>query len=445
MNILFIISFACVCLLACAEKSADTLETIKNTGTIVVLTTNQPTTYYLDQNENPSGPEYDMVESFATYLGVKTSYKVLSSTSEVIVALSNGEGHLAAAGLTKTPARESQFDFGPTLMNVSEELICHRKSASVDNIGTLENLEVVVASSTSYIETIKAQIPNMQLVIDDELRTPQLLEKVNAKKIQCTISDSTIYAISRRYHPDLISRYEFNKDLELAWMLPQMSVLLRQEIDTWLTEYKKRGDLSQLHDKYYSYLDTFDYVDIKTFKRRIESRLPKYKAMFIAAAKENNISASLLAAQSYQESHWDPKAKSPTGVRGIMMLTQPVAKSLGVTSRLDAQQNIFAGAKYFAKMKNMFDDQVNPLDRDWMALAAYNIGRGHFRDAQNLTTKQGGNAQRWLDIKETLPLLSDKKYYESLRYGYARGNEPVQYVQRIREYNDILIHEFNKP
>jgi membrane-bound lytic murein transglycosylase F len=152
----------------------------------------------------------------------------------------------------------------------------------------------------------------------------------------------------------------------------------------------------------------------------------------------------LLAAQSYQESHWNPKAKSPTGVRGIMMLTQPVAKSLGVTSRLDAKQNIFAGARYHAKMKKMFVDDVHEPDRTWMALAAYNVGRGHFHDAQALARKLGKNPHLWIDMKEVLPLLSEKQYYKDLKYGYARGNEPVQYVTRIREYDDILVNYFTE-
>ena len=113
-----------------------------------------------------------------------------------------------------------------------------------------------------------------------------------------------------------------------------------------------------------------------------------------------------------------------------------------MTSRLDAKQNIFAGAKYHAKMKNMFDDSVTEPDRTWMALAAYNVGRGHFRDAQGLAKELGKNPDLWIDMKEVLPLLSEKKYYKELRYGYARGNEPVQYVTRIRDYDDILVKHF---
>ena len=125
-----------------------------------------------------------------------------------------------------------------------------------------------------------------------------------------------------------------------------------------------------------------------------------------------------------------------------MMLTQPVAKSLGVTNRLDAKQNIYAGAKFQAKMKKMVNEIDEP-DQTWLALAAYNVGRGHFRDAQSLARKLNKNPDRWSEMKDVLPLLSEKKYYKDLRYGYAHGKEPVRYVTRIRSYDDLLYKSFS--
>ncbi|MFT5084965.1 MAG: membrane-bound lytic murein transglycosylase F, partial [Lentisphaeria bacterium] len=291
-------------------------------------------------------------------------------------------------------------------------------------------------------ETMRANYPTIKIDTDASVSTPKLLEKVRDQQVQCTISDSSIFSINRRYYPEIAKRYTLQEGAQLAWMFEQNNPALNQVIKTWFTAYQASGNFEQMNEKYFGHIEAFDYVDIQKFKRRIKSRLPKYKAMFIEAAQKYDIPPALLAAQSYQESHWNPRAKSPTGVRGIMMLTLPVAKSLGVTSRLNAEQNIFAGAKYFARMQNMFDEEVLEPDRTWMALAAYNVGRGHFRDAQMLAKKLGKSPYIWTDIKEVLPLLSDKKYYTDLRYGYARGNEPVQYVTRIRDYDDILEQEF---
>jgi len=437
----------CLTLLSCSSseqgKTEDLLNKILKKKELVVLTTNQPTTYYIDRDENPTGPEYDMTRSFAQSLGVATRYIELDSTEAVIDALRKGEGDIAAAGLTITSERQAEFDFGPAYMDVSEYLVCHRDAAFADDIEDLKGLEIVIPTATSYVDTLYRQYPGVDWSLNDNLLTPNLLEKVRSKEIECTISDSTIFDISRRYYPEISVKYTLHKGSQLAWMYAKNNPRLDSAINKWFTQYQDSGEYAQIIEKYYGHIDVFDYVDIQKFKRRIKDRLPKYKDMFIKAAKKNGISSALLAAQSYQESHWNPKAKSPTGVRGIMMLTQPVAKSLGVTSRLDAKQNIYAGAKYHAKMKKMFDDNVTEPDRSWLALAAYNVGRGHFRDAQGLAEKLGKNPNLWIDMKEVLPLLSEKEYYKDLTYGYARGNEPVQYVTRIRDYDDILVQYFS--
>jgi membrane-bound lytic murein transglycosylase F len=438
----------CLIMLSCSSseqgKTGDLLDRIIKNKELVVLTTNQPTTYYIDRDENPTGPEYDMTRSFAHTLGVETRYIEFDSTEAVIDALRKGEGDIAAAGLTVTSERQAEFDFGPAYMDVSEYLVCHRDAGFADTIEDLKGLEIVIPAATSYADTLNKQFPGIDWSLDDNLLTPRLLEKVRSKEIECTISDSTIFDISRRYYPEISVKYTLHKGSQLAWMYAKNNPRLASAINRWFTEYRDSGAYAQKIEKYYGHIDVFDYVDIQKFKRRIKDRLPKYKDMFIKAAKKNGISPALLAAQSYQESHWNPKAKSPTGVRGIMMLTQPVAKSLGVTSRLDAKQNIFAGAKYHAKMKKMFDENVTEPDRSWMALAAYNVGRGHFRDAQGLAEKLGKNPNLWIDMKEVLPLLSEKEYYKDLTYGYARGNEPVQYVTRIRDYDDILVQYFTE-
>jgi len=423
-------------------KTEDVLDGILKQNELVVLTTNQPTTYYIDREENPTGPEYDMTVSFAQSLGVATRFIEFDSTEAVIEALRKGEGDIAAAGLTITGERTAEFDFGPAYMDVSEYLVCHRDAAFIDKIEDLKGLEIVIPTATSYVDTLYKQYPGIDWSLDDNLLTPSLLEKVRSKEIECTISDSTIFDINRRYYPEIAVKFTLHKGSKLAWMYAKNNPRLASAINKWFTEYQDSGEYAQKIEKYYGHIDVFDYVDIQKFKRRIKDRLPKYKDMFINAAEENGISPALLAAQSYQESHWNPKARSPTGVRGIMMLTQPVAKSLGVTSRLNAKQNIFAGAKFHAKMKNMFGENVAEPDRSWMALAAYNVGRGHFRDAQGLAEKLGKNPNLWIDMKEVLPLLSDKEYYKDLKYGYARGNEPVQYVTRIRDYDDILVQHF---
>lgn len=418
------------------------LEKIVQRGKLIVLTTNSPTTYYYNRDNEITGPEYDMMQSFAKRLQVDVEYKVYDSTKALIEALRNNEGDIAAASLTVNDNRKKEFDFGPVYQTTNEYLVCHRSKKSVKTKEELKTLEIIVTADSSYIQSIKSYA-GVSWTEDNNSSTSDLLEQVADKKIECTISDSTLYAIERRYHTEIQNKYVFAEDTELAWMLNKQNDKLKQAINNWFDHYEEDYGLARMLEKYYGYVEVFDYVDTHKFLSRVTTRLPKYKDFFIDAANKNSIEPSLLAAQSYQESHWNTKAKSPTGVRGIMMLTQPVAKSLGVTNRLDAKQNIYAGAKFQAKMKKMVAEVSEP-DRSWLALAAYNVGRGHFRDAQSLARKMNKNPDHWAEMKEILPLLSQKKYYKDLRYGYARGNEPVRYVTRIRNYDGLLLEHFGK-
>jgi membrane-bound lytic murein transglycosylase F len=201
-------------------------------------------------------------------------------------------------------------------------------------------------------------------------------------------------------------------------------------------EAHQNGTLSALDDKYYGHIETFNYVETRTFIKAVESTLPKYQALFQRHAQD--IDWRLLAAISYQESHWNPTARSYTGVRGMMMLTLATAKQMGIKSRLDTEQSIRGGAKYFKRMIAMMPDRIPSPDRIWFALASYNVGFGHLNDARIITQQQGGDPDRWVEVKKRLPLLQQKKYYKNTKHGYARGEEPVHYVDNIRRFYDTL-------
>ncbi|MDH4319232.1 MAG: transglycosylase SLT domain-containing protein, partial [Desulfobulbaceae bacterium] len=217
---------------------------------------------------------------------------------------------------------------------------------------------------------------------------------------------------------------------------------LQRELDDWFTSMARLGYLDRLNDRHYGYSDVFNYVDIATFHRHMESRLPKYEEIFQEAAQQQDLPFDLLAAQGYQESHWDPSAKSPTGVRGIMMLTLTTARRMGVKSRLDPVESIHGGAKYLAHILESIPESVMGDDRLKFALAAYNVGLGHIHDARLLATRIGKNPDTWEGLKAALPLLSLKKYYEALQHGYARGTEPVNYVERIISFRDIIRQKY---
>ena len=148
----------------------------------------------------------------------------------------------------------------------------------------------------------------------------------------------------------------------------------------------------------------------------------------------------LLAAVAYQESHWNPDATSPTGVRGMMMLTKDTAERMKIDDRTDPEQSIKAGSDYLHWLIAQMPDSIPQEDRIWYALTAYNMGLGHVVDLRRLTKKLGANPDNWLDVKNNLPLLSEKRHYNGLKYGYARGYEAYQYVENIRRYMNSIVN-----
>ena len=431
-----------------AQKPTRSLQQIQESGKLVVLTRNAPTSLFIDRDGNQSGPEYDLVESFAASLDVEVEYVIRNSIKEIIDGVENAQGDLAAAGLTITDQRQELFLFGPAYQDVTQQIVCRRDNVQPESIEDLAGLKIVVIAGSSYVEQLEAlqqKHPDLAWQETTNEDTEQLLYSVWQRKIDCTVADSNIVDINRRYYPELIAPLNIHQAESLGWMMSNERSDLKAAIDAWFEPFQQAGNLASLLERYYGFFEEFDYVDTRKFIKQISKRFPRYQKLFQEAATKYELPYLLLSAQAYQESHWRANARSPTGVRGIMMLTLDTARAMGVKSRLDPKQSIFGGARYMSSLiKKRFSDEVKEPDRTWLALAAYNVGRGHLHDAQSLARKRGLNPFLWGDVKQVLPLLSDKKYYPELKYGYARGNEPVRYVQRIREYQHILENELNK-
>lgn len=415
-------------------------EELQKRGEIVVLTRNAPTTYYV-RSQGKAGLEYDMVRAFAAHLDVTPRFKVFASTGELFQALNRGEGDFIAAGITVTPERQKLYRFGPTYQQIQQEVVCHRRSFLPRTLEELSRVQIVIASSSSYEEslrTLQSVQPDIGWVEDKHVSVEEIFHKVATRKFDCTIADSHIVTLNQRFFPNLVVAMPVSEEQELAWLLPEDAEGLNGLIDTWFADMEGSQFFENLHYRYYAHIDVFDYVDTKRFYRHTQTRLPRYEILFQQAAETHNLPWTLLAAQGYQESQWNPKAISPTGVRGIMMLTRNTAAELGIRNRLDPANSIRGGARYLTQLKKRFPEDVQEPDRTWLALAAYNVGFGHLQDAMTLARQLEKDPYRWKELKTVLPLLSRKTYYQHLRFGYARGTEPVRYVQRIRHYQDMV-------
>lgn len=421
------------------------LDQIRSNGTLNVLVRNAPTIMYEGKN-GPEGLEYDLIKDFAEYIDVTPNFIVKSDTLDILEGFLAGEADVAAAGLTQTPARERIFSFGPQYQSVEQQVVCRRTANFIPSRSEeLKDVRLWVTAASSYVGTLKnlkKLDANLTWNETDAYDTEQLLQQVWSTKIDCTIADSNIVAINRRYYPELIVAFNISQPEPHAWVLPKGSSQLQIAMAQWFEYYRSSGELDVTLERNFGYVDSFDYVDTQHFKKQIRKRLPKYQKYFEKAAEKNKLPWTLIAAQAYQESHWRAKAKSPTGVRGIMMLTQPTAREMGVKWRLNPKTSIFGGAKYLKKLYRKLPEEIVEPDRTWFALAAYNVGMGHIKDARGLAEGFDKDPNKWSSMIEILPLLTQKKYYEMLKYGYARGHEPVLYVKRIRNFQDILEREF---
>ncbi len=426
------------------EKKPSVLDKIKKTKTLNVVLLNAPSTYYIGP-DGPQGFEYELLKDYAKHLGVNLNITSANTVKEAIKLSENKNIHITSAALAKTPQGIKRFNFGPSYFEVQEQVVCNRAmlrdGTFPRTVEDLEGLKIMVGEDTSYSETIISLQKDgfdINATFSSDFSTEELLEMVSNRAIDCTLAASNIYSLNKRYFTEITSAFTISGREQLAWVLAQDSEELKADMFSWFNSYNQSGRMAELKDHYYSHILYFDYYDTKMFYKRIKTRLFRYEKLFKEAGEKYDISWKLIAAQSYQESHWNPRAKSFTGVRGLMMLTLRTAKSLGVKNRLDPRQSIMGGAKHLRKMIQILPDEVEGENRIKFALAAYNVGMGHVKDAQVLASKFSLDKNTWRDLKAVLPLLSQKRYYRTLKCGYARGSEPVRYVESIYDYKDIL-------
>ena len=234
-------------------------------------------------------------------------------------------------------------------------------------------------------------------------------------------------------------RFKVSDNDDFIWVLREKLTDVSETFSQWSKNTQSQLFLANLYEKYFAHLGLFNKFDLMMLKTRYTRDLPKFKDYFAEAGKLHNLDPLFLAAMAYQESHWNPQAKSFTGVRGLMMLTQSTATALGIQDRMNPRDSILGGTKYLEQMKQRLDSDIGHPDKDYYALAAYNVGLGHLRDAQDIIKSNGQDPKLWSNLRDTLPLLEDPAYYKGAKFGKARGQEPVRYVDSIRNYYSFIL------
>lgn len=459
------IILVCTLLVSCEKPIAPAIVPIeKDPYTITFVTLNSATTYYYNGDKNLAGIEHDLAQLFVKSLGAAYQIKflVVNNISQVLPALQSGQADIAASDLTITPDRLKLVNFSKPYQTIQQQIIYNTEITEkpIKKLKDLPANALVVPAGTSFAERLaeaQKKLPSLKWKQQANVNTEQMVAAVAIGDIQYTIADSHLVSILQNYYPNLHIAMPFGQPEKIAWALPKTNplsglinnvapkinhydekALLAKKVDQFFIRIQKDGTLRNVLDRYLGNAKRLDPIDVKSFLSRSNTLLPKYTRLFKHAQEITDLDWRLLAAISYQESHWDTFNTSPTNVRGLMMLTEDTADLMGVTDRLDPKQSIPAGAKYVAKLKETIPSQISEPDRTYMALAAYNIGYAHVEDARVLAQRMHLNPNSWADIKKTLVMLNDPTYYTTVKYGYASGGAPVVFVESIRSYQRIL-------
>lgn len=436
-----ILLVAVALLAAGCEFAAKPVLPLSQGGKLVVLTINGPATWYEDAQGNPGGFESDLVSLFAQELGVPLEYAFVESPQQADKWLAEGRGHIAAALLPRRFDLPGGLTWGPSYRTAQFQLVWRGTDPRPRSLADLAGRRVGVIGEPLLDEMLatREKLPSPAERLPPDTSPEELLQEVADGKLDAAVIDSARFTVERKYFPQLDVAFDVGKPVDFAWRVgtvDQKPLLDRMKV--FFARIAKDGTLKRLAERYFAYAARISAIDAGTLLERVNTTLPKLKPHFLEAERVSGFDWRLIAAIGYQESHWDPLATSPTGVRGLMMLTEDTADRLQVKDRLDPRESILGGARYLGVIADSLPPRIAEPDRTWLALAAYNLGVGHLEDARILAQRRGLSPDKWQDVKLALPGLADPDTYQQLKHGFARGHEAMQFVDNVRNYQDIL-------
>ena len=428
-------------LLATCASTPSLLGRIQRSGTLVFATPNSPTTYYLGAY-GAAGPDYELARRFAHELGVRLEVMQVPNGHQALEAVAAGRADIAAPGVSARSERLPGLRFTPPYQRVSSLLIYRDGEAVPSDAANLAAAEFKLTVAPGYAPLMRSLArahPGIRWQAPGDRGSDELLVGVAQNKIAYTVVNENEFNLNRRFYPRLRAAFPIGSPQPLAWAVRKdEDASLYQAAVAFFARAEADHTVADVLKRYYGERVAYDRSGTQLFLEDVGKRLPSYAVSFEQAGTATGFAWQLLAAIGYQESHWNAQAVSPTGVRGLMMLTAPTASDLGIRDRSDPHLSIIGAARYLSQLLARLPASIPQPDRAWMALASYNIGYGHLMDARRITAREGGNPDRWVDVKQRLPLLGEQRYYSHTRYGYANGVGAARYVSNIRGYYDIL-------
>jgi membrane-bound lytic murein transglycosylase F len=418
-----------------------------------------PASWFPGPDGEPSGFDHDLLVRFAREQSRPLRIISVSSAAELLAKVENGEADIGVGGLFQAGSAKddpraaasnaaSKSDVALRVLwttgihAVEPVLIYNVDGYKPKAFSDLENVTVAYPAGTgldSQLATLRYMHPEATWKALDVPTSEALISQVSEGRVDYAIVPSSDAAVARNIYLDFDVAFAAGPRRELSWSVNPGKPALRNALDQYFAKLRKDGTLARYAERYFDASRGVERIDAGVFRERIKSTLPQLRRAFEDGQAASGTEWRLLAAVAYQESQWDPFATSETGARGLMQLTEETARHLGVGDRLDAKTSIVAAARYLQTLRSKMPERIAEPDRTWLALAAFNIGIAHLEDARILAQKQKLDPDHWSDVKKTLPLLAHPEYYESAKFGYARGGMPVAFVDRVRAYYDILL------
>lgn len=385
----------------------------------------------------------ELTHLFAEDLGVPIHLTMVKDPAQAIQLLRRQEADLALTGLIVGDPQLRRLQLTQPYMQISEQIVSLRDHVNEDGMQMLRQSTLAVSPNSSeatLARQLATSISGLRVAELKEMPTDVLLHQVELGVVDYALISSSVFDTHRALHPDLKVAMELNRGAQLAWAFSKQSEnSLYLSAQRFLERLNHDGTLDRL-SAFYSQGDTFDDAGVQSFQHDIQQKLPHYRRLFEKYADSSGLDWRILAAIAYQESKWQASAVSPTGVAGIMMLTESTAEDLGVDNRNSAHESIRGGAQYFKQILDDLPDNIAEPDRTWMALAAYNMGPGHLTDAQTLTARLGKNPTKWINVSQHLPLLGQPHWYRHLSHGYTpNSRQALAYVNNVRRYYEALL------
>jgi membrane-bound lytic murein transglycosylase F len=427
-------------LLAGCESQPSALEQIRARGEIKVVTLNIPTCYYLGA-QGTEGLEYEIATEFARQLGVKLVMYPVANVEAMQEALAHNRADIAAAQLTADASWNSVGRAAAPYGRIPQLVVYRSRNPKPRSTLQIETATLAVRADSPQEHILQ----KMRNTVAPEIRWVETaptsadpLEDVDSGQANYALIDAREFSFARHLYPNVEVGFALADSRPVQWIVRRDERDLVGAVNRFFDAYRSSGRLTKLQQRSTGDLRPFEYEESREFQARMTERLPRYRPWFEAASQESGVDWRLLAAVGYQESKWDPQAESSDGALGVMMLTSDTAEAMGIKDRTNPKQSISAGARYLAEVREKVPDRIAEPDRTWLTVAAYNVGFGHLEDARIIAQALGKNPDSWTDVRQTLPLLAQEKWFLRAKRGYARGWEPVQFVDRVQRFLTLL-------